>query len=113
MLEPTRIGGFQHSFSLRRASSEAVELLAGIVRETKTKPTQHSAASRLGGIQSDAIVCRAEREVPVELKWNIALMRDVDEEAVISRADATPSAVRGAHRGGAGLTFAARRTLTA
>ena len=58
--------------------------------EMKTKPTQHSvAALRQVGIQPDAIVCRAEREVPVGLKRKIALMCDVDEEAVISCADAS------------------------
>ena len=58
--------------------------------EMKTKPTQHSvAALRQVGIQPDAIVCRAEREVPVGLKQKNALMCDVDEEAVISCADAS------------------------
>ncbi len=57
--------------------------------EMKTKPTQHSvAALRQVGIQPDAIVCRAEREVPPALKRKIALMCDVDDEAVISCADA-------------------------
>ena len=57
--------------------------------EMKTKPTQHSvAALRQVGIQPDAIVCRAEREVSVGLKRKIAAMCDVDDEAVISCADA-------------------------
>jgi CTP synthase len=57
--------------------------------ELKTKPTQHSvAALRQVGIQPDAIVCRAEREVPASLKRKIALMCDVDEDAVISCPDA-------------------------
>ncbi|RMB59058.1 CTP synthase [Tessaracoccus antarcticus] len=57
--------------------------------EMKTKPTQHSvAALRQVGIQPDAIVCRAESEISQSLKRKIALMCDVDEEAVVSCADA-------------------------
>ncbi|MDQ7993183.1 MAG: CTP synthase [Propionicimonas sp.] len=57
--------------------------------ELKTKPTQHSvAALRQVGIQPDAIVCRASMEIPLGVKRKIALMCDVDEEAVISCADA-------------------------
>ncbi|MBB1510262.1 CTP synthase [Tessaracoccus sp. MC1756] len=58
--------------------------------ELKTKPTQHSvAALRQVGIQPDAIVCRSSLEVPAAMKRKIALMCDVDEEAVISCADAS------------------------
>ncbi len=57
--------------------------------EMKTKPTQHSvAALRQVGIQPDAIVCRSEFEISQHLKRKIALMCDVDEEAVVSCADA-------------------------
>jgi CTP synthase len=57
--------------------------------ELKTKPTQHSvAALRNIGIQPDAIVCRADREIPEGLKRKIALMCDVDNEAVIACPDA-------------------------
>jgi len=57
--------------------------------ELKTKPTQHSvAALRQVGIQPDAIVCRATMEIPTGVKRKIALMCDVDEEAVISCPDA-------------------------
>jgi CTP synthase len=57
--------------------------------ELKTKPTQHSvAALRQVGIQPDAIVCRADRELPASIKKKISLMCDVDEEAVITCADA-------------------------
>ena len=57
--------------------------------EMKTKPTQHSvAALRQVGIQPDAIVCRAEREVSASMKRKIAMMCDVDTEAVVSCADA-------------------------
>jgi CTP synthase len=57
--------------------------------ELKTKPTQHSvAALRQVGIQPDAIVCRASMDVPAGVKRKIALMCDVDEDAVISCPDA-------------------------
>ncbi|WP_341229862.1 CTP synthase [Nocardioides salarius] len=57
--------------------------------ELKTKPTQHSvAALRQVGIQPDAIVCRADRELPTSIKSKIALMCDVDDEAVVTAADA-------------------------
>ncbi|WP_166138849.1 CTP synthase [Nocardioides ochotonae] len=61
----------------------------GPSRELKTKPTQHSvAALRQVGIQPDAIVCRSDRELPDSIKAKIALMCDVDTEAVITCADA-------------------------
>ena len=57
--------------------------------ELKTKPTQHSvAALRSIGIQPDAIVCRADREIPASVKRKISLMCDVDQEAVVTAADA-------------------------
>ena len=61
----------------------------GPAGELKTKPTQHSvAALRQVGIQPDAIVCRSNREIPDGVKRKISLMCDVDEEAVVSCADA-------------------------
>jgi len=57
--------------------------------ELKTKPTQHSvAALRSIGIQPDAVVCRADRPIPANVKRKISLMCDVDEEAVVAAADA-------------------------
>jgi CTP synthase len=57
--------------------------------ELKTKPTQHSvAALRNIGIQPDAIVCRADRDIPDSLKRKIALMCDVDTDAVVAAPDA-------------------------
>jgi CTP synthase len=57
--------------------------------ELKTKPTQHSvAALRNIGIQPDAIVCRADREIPYNVKRKIALTCDVDEDAVVAAVDA-------------------------
>ena len=57
--------------------------------ELKTKPTQHSvAALRSIGIQPDAIVCRADREISDSIKRKISLMCDVDTEAVVAAVDA-------------------------
>ena len=57
--------------------------------ELKTKPTQHSVAMlRSIGIQPDAIVCRSDRELPESIKKKIALMCDVDLQAVVNAADA-------------------------
>ena len=57
--------------------------------EMKTKPTQHSvAALRQVGIQPDAIVCRSTQALTDSLKRKIALMCDVDQEAVVSCPDA-------------------------
>ena len=58
--------------------------------ELKTKPTQHSVAMlRSLGIQPDAIVCRSDRELPDAIKNKIALMCDVDRQAVVTAADAS------------------------
>src|SRR5690625_234894 len=57
--------------------------------ELKTKPTQHSVSMlRSIGIQPDAIVCRTDRELPEGVKRKIALMCDVDPEAVVECMDA-------------------------
>ncbi|QHT55547.1 CTP synthase [Cellulomonas sp. H30R-01] len=57
--------------------------------ELKTKPTQHSvAALRSIGIQPDAIVLRADRDVPEGTKRKIALFCDVDVEGVVTAKDA-------------------------
>ncbi|HTZ42586.1 MAG TPA: CTP synthase [Jatrophihabitans sp.] len=57
--------------------------------ELKTKPTQHSvAALRSIGITPDAVVCRADREIPDNVKRKISLMCDVDTEAVVAAVDA-------------------------
>ncbi|WP_193510200.1 CTP synthase [Cryobacterium sp. BB736] len=57
--------------------------------EQKTKPTQHSvAALRSIGIQPDAIVLRSDRPVPDSMNRKIALMCDVDPEAVVNCPDA-------------------------
>jgi CTP synthase len=57
--------------------------------ELKTKPTQHSvAALRNIGIQPDALVLRADREIPEEMKRKISLMCDVDTDGVVAAPDA-------------------------
>ncbi|MBW0133713.1 CTP synthase [Pseudonocardia abyssalis] len=57
--------------------------------ELKTKPTQHSvAALRNIGIQPDALVLRADREIPDGMKRKISLMCDVDLDGVAAAPDA-------------------------
>jgi CTP synthase len=57
-------------------------------REIKTKPTQHSVKElRSIGIQPDILLCRADREIPLEERRKIALFTNVSEEAVISAVD--------------------------
>ena len=56
--------------------------------EQKTKPTQHSVAQlRSLGIQPDALVLRSDRPVTESNKTKIALMCDVDEDAVVNAVD--------------------------
>ena len=56
--------------------------------EQKTKPTQHSvAALRSIGIQPDALVLRSDRPVSESNKRKIALMCDVEENAVVNTPD--------------------------
>ena len=56
--------------------------------EQKTKPTQHSVATlRSIGIQPDALVLRSDRPVSESNKKKIALMCDVDEQAVVNAVD--------------------------
>ncbi|MCE1179619.1 MAG: CTP synthase [Micrococcales bacterium] len=57
--------------------------------ELKTKPTQHSvAALRQLGIQPDALVLRADREIPDSIRRKISLMCDVEPEGVAAAVDA-------------------------
>ena len=60
----------------------------GASGEQKTKPTQHSvAALRSIGIQPDALVLRSDRPVTESNKRKIALMCDVDTDAVVNAVD--------------------------
>jgi CTP synthase len=56
----------------------------GATGEMKTKPTQQSVRElRSFGIQPDIIVCRADSEIPADVRDKIALFCDVDPQAVI------------------------------
>ena len=56
--------------------------------EIKTKPTQHSVKElRSIGIQPDILLCRAEKEIPVDERKKIALFTNVSLDAVISGVD--------------------------
>ncbi|MCC2644522.1 MAG: pyrG [Burkholderiales bacterium] len=58
--------------------------------EIKTKPTQHSVKElREIGIQADILLCRMDRELPIDEKKKIALFCNVDERSVIACYDAT------------------------
>jgi CTP synthase len=57
-------------------------------RELKTKPTQHSVKElRSIGIQPDMLFCRADREVPSDLRKKIALFCNVPRDHVIAVKD--------------------------
>ncbi|MFA6807392.1 MAG: CTP synthase [Eubacteriales bacterium] len=58
--------------------------------EVKTKPTQHSVKELRGiGIQPNVLVCRAERTISEEMKDKLALLCDIDKEAIITCIDAS------------------------
>ncbi len=60
----------------------------GAAGELKSKPTQHSVKELLQiGIQPDILLCRADRDLPKELKKKIALFCNVSEKAVITAQD--------------------------
>ena len=57
--------------------------------ELKSKPTQHSVKElRALGIQPDILLCRAEQDIPRDLKDKIALFCSVTQDAVFSARDA-------------------------
>src|ERR687886_287300 len=60
----------------------------GHAGELKTKPTQHSVNElRRIGIQPDMLLCRAEDELPQDIRKKIALFASLPVEAVISAID--------------------------
>ncbi len=60
----------------------------GVAGELKTKPTQHTVQKmREIGIQPDALLCRADREVPSEEREKISLFTNVPLHGVISMWD--------------------------
>ena len=57
-------------------------------REIKTKPTQHSVKElRSIGIQPNIIICRSEKNIPIEERKKIGLFCNVKEECVIGAVD--------------------------
>jgi len=57
--------------------------------ELKTKPTQHSVKKLLEyGLQPDVLVCRAEHEVPSDVRRKVALFCNVEPHAVVVSMDA-------------------------
>ncbi len=69
--------------------------------ELKTKPTQHSVKELQSvGIQPDVVVCRCEREIPLEARHKLALFCNLRPRAVVQALDvdtiyAVPSAYHG------------------
>jgi CTP synthase len=60
----------------------------GTTRELKSKPTQHSVKElRSLGLQPEILLCRAEQEIPGNLKEKIALFSSVTPDAVFSAID--------------------------
>lgn len=58
-------------------------------KELKTKPTQHSVKQlQEAGIQTDILVCRTEKHLPVDLRKKIALFCNVQYSDVIEAMDA-------------------------
>ncbi len=59
--------------------------------ELKTKPTQHSVKELTGlGIQPDILLCRCDQQLEKKVKAKIAHFCNVEENCVISAADAAP-----------------------
>ncbi|MCH2548081.1 MAG: CTP synthase [Alphaproteobacteria bacterium] len=57
-------------------------------KELKTKPTQHSVKElRSIGIQPDILLCRADREIPLNERKKIALFCNIKQECVIQGLD--------------------------
>ncbi len=57
-------------------------------QELKTKPTQHSVKEMLSiGIQPDILLCRADREVPQEMREKIADFCNVEQAGVVIARD--------------------------
>jgi CTP synthase len=57
-------------------------------QELKTKPTQHSVKEMLSiGIQPDILLCRADREVPRDMREKIAAFCNVEQGGVIIARD--------------------------
>jgi CTP synthase len=60
----------------------------GAAGELKTKPTQHSVKELLGlGIQPEILICRVDRELPIDQKRKIGHFTNVPVDAVIAATD--------------------------
>ncbi|HEY2733001.1 MAG TPA: CTP synthase [Polyangiales bacterium] len=60
----------------------------GAAGELKTKPTQHSVKELLSlGIQPEILICRVDRELPIDQKRKIGHFTNVGMEAVIAATD--------------------------
>ena len=58
-------------------------------KELKTKPTQHSVKElRSIGIQPDILLCRADREIPLDERKKVALFCNLPEDSVFQALDA-------------------------
>ncbi|MBQ9394329.1 MAG: CTP synthase [Proteobacteria bacterium] len=56
--------------------------------EMKTKPSQHSvAALRQIGIQPDILLCRGERDLPLDIRRKLALFCNVQEDCIFGARD--------------------------
>ncbi len=56
--------------------------------ELKTKPTQHSVKELLAaGVQPDLLLCRSDREIPIEARRKIGLFCNIRQERVIQAID--------------------------
>ncbi|MBR4984938.1 MAG: CTP synthase [Proteobacteria bacterium] len=56
--------------------------------EMKTKPSQHSvAALREIGIQPDILLCRGERDLPMDIRRKLALFCNVEEDCIFGARD--------------------------
>ncbi len=78
-----------HELGPQRALSVHLTLVPTVTGdELKTKPTQHSVkAMQEIGIQPHILLCRADRELPTEMRKKISLFTNIDFDAVISASD--------------------------
>ncbi len=82
----------QMSLELGRENSIFIHLTyvpyIKVAGELKTKPSQHSVKElRAIGIQPDILICRAEKNLPKDIKRKLALFTNVREDAVLSAPD--------------------------
>ncbi len=78
-----------HELGPQKALSAHLTLVPTVTGgELKTKPTQHSVkAMQEIGIQPHILLCRADRQLPEDMRKKISLFTNIDFDAVISAAD--------------------------